>query len=164
MPNLRKKILEKIFKEGVKSVDKRVLEDLFSKAKDKVYRFQVEPTAKDFIKKGWVNPEFSWNMNKGDPLGLYWAPSEKDLVTYIKGSSGSNSVSTKEYISSLVEGIKRPGSEDFITRKFPTYYDKDYREVVQTAPGNVLAKHKDLYRILAVMGLLKGVEGVGTSD
>ena len=113
--------LKQVFKKGVKSVKEDALADLFKKtpAKEKLYRFQYETSPEHFMEQGWVRPENNlWTTPKDDPLGIYWAPTKKDLTTFMQvADPDSIRPKLKDYDRSIIEGIRRPDAKIGVANK-----------------------------------------------
>jgi len=167
MPNLRQKILKKIFERGVESVSKKDLKALFSKGSKRTHLFRHDWDPLELARSG-----FEKTGRPDDIRGIYYAR-DPDVLQYLVP------VESTSYASKIrpnVEGIPRPGAKwkdisratfdedvenlgiDFGTRKDPS----GLQEVIQLAPNNVLAKIRTkkgiMYRILSVLGALELLE------
>ena len=153
---VRKKILEKVFKVGVESVPKEELEALFKSSKGKLYRGEYFP---------------------GEMMGLKWDPKHASTGWEEFGKVPALEFLPKkgaEQYGKVVEAIPRPGAK---VLKAPYISEKIAKEAVeggydlvrfkggavsQVKPGNVLLKAGNKYRILGLAGA--GLVGAGLAS
>jgi hypothetical protein len=177
MPS-RAEILKRVFKKGVQSYSEKDLAKLFKGRKDKLYRVDAGP--EELFKKGFTKSRQGLNFPVGEEMGdntipgLYWGKTPNDVSVYTDFNPREINV----------RGLPRPGAkvlrnpgggplpdEEAVAKAYDFIQNiegskGELSEVLQLKPNNVLAKidvgkgktKKSLYRILALLGLLKGSE------